>query len=171
MRPILIVLIVLALGTAAYLTALAFNVFDQTVPVNREVGDEGPLLDSARILGDTSIKGLSARWDEAALKRMLDPSTHSTEWYKTLEGMLPIYREDFGEILDVASTVKAVPSQPGATTRLFDYHAHAVCQKQDAKIRILIARAAGGWAILGLEVMTAPKQADSSSSRAAQPKG
>lgn len=158
MRPALIVLIVLALAAAGYLAAIAFNVFGQPDQIRREAPNEGPMLDSARILGDTSIKGLSARWDEAALKRMLDPSTHATEWFKTLEGMLPIYREDYGEVLDVASTVRAVPSQPEATTRLFDYHAHAVCEKKDAKVRILIARSPAGWAILGLEIMSAPKK-------------
>lgn len=171
MRPVLFVLIVLALGAAAYLTAIAFNVFDRPLEVRRDTADQSQLLDSAKLVGDTSIKGLSARWDEAALKRMLDPSTHATEWYKTLEGMLPIYREDYGEILDIASTVKAVPSQPGASTQLFDYHGRAVCQKKDAKVRILIARSRNGWAILGLEIMAAPKEDGANSDRAGDAKG
>lgn len=171
MRPALIVLVVLALGAAAYLTAIAFNVFDKPDQIKREVVDESPLLDSAKILGDTSIKGLSARWDAAALKRMLDPSTHSTDWYKTLENMLPIYREDYGEVLDLTSTVKAVPSRPGISARLFDYHAHAVCTKKDAKVRILIARTPAGWSILGLELMSAPKKEEPVPDRATGPKG
>ncbi len=92
------------LGFLVY--AIGFEPYDDLALPDIEIG-------TAKLVGEDAIRKLSVDWSEASLKRILDPRVHEQQWFQDLSARLPIFKEDLGALVTIASTVEAAKRDAG----------------------------------------------------------